>query len=198
LVGRDAELALTGSLIDGLAGGQPFVLTVRGERGSGRSALLDGVRDQATGAGVQVVRARGIDGRADPPFATLSTLLRPLAVDLDGSGAGSDALRAAIDLSAPPPGTDDVRRAALSLLTTAARRRPLVLLLDDVDRIDEASMDVVAFVLGRLGVDPVAAIAAGTPTDGPLDAVRTHSLPLPGLAHDALTRVAAATAPCTE
>ena len=48
----------------------------------------------------------------------------------------------------------DVRLGLLRVLTAAAEANPLVLLLDDADRLDPASTVALAFVLGRLGVNP--------------------------------------------
>ena len=71
-----------------------------------------------------------------------------------------------------------------------------MLLLDDVDRLDPASTVALAFVLGRLGVDPIGTIATTGPGVGPLDAVTTEVLPLAALAPGALTDIVQAVVPC--
>jgi DNA-binding NarL/FixJ family response regulator len=90
----------------------------------------------------------------------------------------------------------DVRLGLLRALTAAAETSPLVLLLDDVDRLDPASVAALAFVLGRLGVDPIGTIATTGPGEGPLDAVTTDVLPLAALAPQALAEIVQGSVPC--
>lgn len=202
LVGRDLELALLSSLLEGLAVGRPFVLTVRGQNGSGRSALLDAARSAADEAGVRVLSARGVDAIHDPPFGALSSLFRPLIGEANrhcGPAApGADALRSAVALSSGAVAPDDVRVGALHSLTSASDTAPVLLLLDDTERMDQPSLDVLSFALGRVGVEPIGAVCACIPGAGPLDGVTTDVLPLPGLSTAALADLACATAPCTD
>lgn len=197
MIGRDAETALMSSLLEGLAGGRPFVLTIRGEAGSGRSCLLDAARVAAHEAGVRPLVARGVDGAEEPAFAALSSLLRPLERSLDDLADDlAPSLRGALTMGREPVDPLDVRLALLRALTAAAETSPLVLLLDDADRLDHASVTALAFVLGRLGVDPIGAIAATGPGEGPLDAVTTDVLPLAALAPGALAQIVQTSVPC--
>ncbi len=198
MIGRDAETALMSSLLEGLPGGRPFVLTIRGEAGSGRSSLLDTAREAASAAGIRSLVARGVAGTEEPAFAALSSLLRPLASSLDELADDLAApLRGALRMGREPVDPLDVRLGLLRALTAAAERTPLVLLLDDADRLDPASSAALAFVLGRLGVDPIGTIAVTGPGEGPFDAVTTDVLPLPGLASRALAEIVQAAIPCT-
>jgi DNA-binding NarL/FixJ family response regulator len=197
MIGRDAETALVSSLVGGLSEGRPFVLTVRGEPGSGRSSLLEAGRAAATAAGARVLVTRGIDGPTEPAFGGLSSLLRPLSPSLDDlAGDLAGVLRDALGLSREVDSTD-VCRGLLRALAAVAERQPLLLLLDDADRIDEASVSALTFVLGRFGIDPIGAIAATGPGEGPLDAVTTCVLPLPALSRGALAQIVAEAVPCT-
>lgn len=184
LIGRDAELAMVADLIDGLSAGRPFVLSVRGESGAGRSSLLAAARDLADQAGLQVLAARGIDGPSAPPLSALSTVLRPLPAAASALPSASSDLAGQAD-------------AAFAALTAAAVAAPTLILLDDADRFDPDSLRVLDRALGAIGVEPVGAIAVGGAAAGPLDRVATHSLPLPGLARASLVELAGATAPCT-
>lgn len=198
MIGRDAETALVSSLVGGLSEGRPFVLTVRGEPGSGRSSLLEAGRAAATAAGARVLVTRGIDGPTEPAFGGLSSLLRPLDPALDDlAGDLAGVLRSALGLGGEAVNPTDVCRGLLRTLAAAAEREPLLLLLDDADRIDEASVTALAFVLGRFGIDPIGAIAATGPGEGPLDAVTTCVLPLPALSRRALAQIVVEAVPCT-
>jgi len=194
LIGREAETGLISSLLSGVPSGRPFVLTIRGEPGSGRSSLLDAARDMARAAGVRTLMARGIDGAAEPAFSGLSSLLRPIAPSGDEP---AEALREALSLRRAAVDPLEVRLGVLHTLTAAAQAEPMLLLLDDADRLDPASAEALAFALGRLGVDAVGAIATTGPGDGPFDAVTTAVLPLPPLARGALAAIVAGAVPCT-
>jgi DNA-binding CsgD family transcriptional regulator len=198
VIGREAEAALVGSLVEGLPRGRPFVLTVRGEEGSGRSCLLDAAREVATGRGIRPLAARGIAGTADPMFAALAGLLRPLAADLDPlAGDLAPAVRGAMALGRGVVDPVDVHLGLLRTLTAAAEAEPVLLLLDDADHLDEASASALAFVLGHLGVDQVGAVVTTGVRDSPFDAVTTEVLPLPPLTPAVLAQIVADALPCT-
>ena len=65
------------------SGPQVHVVTVRGEAGIGKTTLLAGVADAATGAGWRVLRANGSTSEAKLSLAGLHQLLRPLLSAVD-------------------------------------------------------------------------------------------------------------------
>lgn len=197
VIGRDAETALVASLVRGLAEGRPFVLTVRGEPGSGRTSILGAARDLARSAGARLLVARGVATAAQPAFSGLHSLLRPFESSLDDLAAGfAPAVRSALSLGRAQVDPLDVHLGLLRVLTTAAEVQSLVLVLDDADRLDPATLEALMFVLPRLGVDPIGAVAATLPGEGPLDEVTTDVLPLSGLAPAALIQIVQRAAPC--
>lgn len=197
MIGRETETALLSSLISGLSHGCPFVLTVRGEPGSGRSSLLGAARDLARDSGARPLIARGVAGATEPAFSGLHSLLRPLEPSLDDLAAThAPAMRTALSLGRAQVDPLDVHLGLLRTLTAAAETQPLVLVLDDADRLDTATLAALTFVLGQLGVDHIGAVAATRPGPGPLDDVTTDVLPLSGLAPAALVEVVQRAAPC--
>jgi predicted ATP-dependent serine protease len=74
LLGRGSEIQALDDLLDGVhhCGA---TLVVRGEPGVGKSALLMVARGRATGRGMQVLRASGVQSEATVPFAGLHQLL---------------------------------------------------------------------------------------------------------------------------
>jgi DNA-binding CsgD family transcriptional regulator len=165
LVGRDEELGAIATVLDGGA------LLLTGMAGSGRSALLDAAAERAGAAAVRVLRGAGTTLEADLPYAGLNQLLWPLRADVDGLGpAHRDALRAAMGLDAgPAPDRLVVATATLTLLIRAA---PVLLLVDDLHRIDAASATVVGFLARRLDGSGAALVAA-TDLAGDLAGVST-------------------------
>src|SRR5580765_701660 len=99
LVGRDHELARLDELLATVRRGASASLLVRGEPGVGKSALLEQLIDSASG--FHVVRAVGVEGEVDLPYAGLQQLCRSMlgAID-DLPEPQSDALRVAFGLAA--------------------------------------------------------------------------------------------------
>src|SRR3954471_12005152 len=75
LLGRGRELERVDALLDGARGGASGVLAGVGEAGIGKSTVLPHATEQA--AGMQALRARGVQSEARIPFAGLFELLRP-------------------------------------------------------------------------------------------------------------------------
>lgn len=168
LVGREAELRLLGDLV-GRVGDGGGAVVVRGEAGVGKSALLAAAGRLAAESDVRVLRTAGVEAEAQVPFAGLYQLLRPIVgqvAELPGPQ------RAAV--SAAFGGTDGaapdlflIALGTLNLVAEAAVRAPVLLVVEDVQWLDRASADVLAFVARRLDFEPVVLLAAvrdGFPT----------------------------------
>ena len=153
LVGRDAELDRVHELLEALPtrGG---ALLLRGEPGVGKTAILTKARQMAS-AGGALLSAVGVESEMEVPLSGLHQLLGPLP--------GTDALLQAGFAGAPA----DVFRvciAALNVLVDAADQQPLLLVVDDVQWLDEATGRILAFTARRLEHDAIALLAA-TRTD---------------------------------
>ena len=160
LVGRDSELAAIHSFLDRAAAGGDALL-IFGDPGAGKTALLNAAADAAVAAGTSVLRAYGVEFEAEVPFAGLHQVLIPLHDEIARLGA---AHRGALDVAlgfgdGPTPDRLLVANAALSLFRSAARDRPLLLIIDDLPRLDRASAGVLGFVARRLP-SPVGFLAA--------------------------------------
>jgi hypothetical protein len=129
LVGRDAEIELLTSLLDGIQdGGGAFVLY--GEPGIGKSRLLAAAAAGARERGFTVLSAAGVQSEAHLAFAGLHQLVRPLrfrAADLPA--AQRAALDAAFGLGQEPaPERFQIAMAVLDLLGEVATDAPLLVL----------------------------------------------------------------------
>jgi DNA-binding CsgD family transcriptional regulator len=181
LLGRDAERARVGELLDRARAGTSGVVVIRGEAGIGKSALLEHAAAQAGDA--LVLRARGVESEVELAFAGLHELLRPVLGELDRLPAPqAAALRGALGLSPAPPERHLVGAALLGLL---AETEPVVL-IDDAQWLDRPSAAALLFAARRLLADAVAVILAvrsGEPSA--FDGAGLDEIVLDGLPTDA-------------
>ncbi len=161
LAGRQAECAALDRLLDDLREGRSGALVVCGERGVGKTALLEYARDRAEGCRVLVATAAPME--SDLTYAGLHQLCGPLLDHLERLPAPQ---RAAL---ATAFGLDDgiladrffLGLAVLSLLSEACREQPLLCVVDDAQWLDEESASIVAFAARRLPPRIGFAITAG-------------------------------------
>jgi len=148
-------------VLSGARDGSGDVIVVRGEPGTGKTALLRRAIDRAPQ--FRVLRTAGVESEREFSYAALHQLLIPLLPGLDRiPGPQREALGTAFGLvSAPaPPDRFMIGLAVLSLLADAASARPLLVAVDDAHWLDEATADVLAFVARRVRPMPVAVILA--------------------------------------
>ena len=160
LLGRDQEQQALTRLLAAAREGGSGVLAMVGEAGIGKSALLDYAAEQA--AGMNVLRARGVQSEAHIPFGGLFELLRPALARIGQIPAPqAAALESALALRpASAPGRFAVGAATLSLLAAYSEQAPVAVLLDDAHWLDGSSADALLFAFRRLVADPVAVVVA--------------------------------------
>lgn len=152
LVGRDHELDGLATFLDTAAtDGAALLLT--GDPGVGKTALLDATAELAVTKGTRVVRGSGVEYETDISFAGLHQLVASLPDELGRLPRSMrEALEVALGLGAgPAPSRIAVLNAALSLFGEAAQEQPLLLVVDDLQVVDDASRSAVGFVARRLG-----------------------------------------------
>jgi tetratricopeptide (TPR) repeat protein len=139
LVGRDEELALLAGLIRRVAGGRGGSVLIEGEPGIGKSALVRAAVGQAPAAGCEVFWCAGDElGQALP--------LLPFLDGLRVRGPSGNPRRAVIVgllRGEAPAGTDVVAvlgEQLLALVTEQCAARPAVLVVDDLQWADPASV----------------------------------------------------------
>lgn len=160
LRGRRGECEVLDRLVEGVQADQSRVLVVRGEAGVGKTALLDYLA--ASASRCRIARAAGIESEMELAFAGVHQLCVPM---LHRLGHLPDPQRLAIETAfglstgeAPDPFL--VGLAVLSLLSDAADDRPLICIVDDVQWIDRASAQILAFVARRLLAESIALVFA--------------------------------------
>jgi GMP synthase-like glutamine amidotransferase/DNA-binding CsgD family transcriptional regulator len=171
LFGRESERARIESALAVARRGGSAVIVLRGEAGTGKTALLDDAVARAHG--LTVVRTRGADPGVEQRFAALVKLCEPLLGQLARlPAARAAALESALALRAPHGAVDRyaVYAGMLDLLTAAAEETPILVVVDDAHLLDEASAEAIPFIAQRLWIDGIALLIATESDDGLSDA----------------------------
>lgn len=148
LVGRATELATIQAALDAAAVGRGALVLVTGEPGIGKTTLLSETARVAADRGARVLRGRCWDDDGSPPYW-------PWAHVLDGDFPVQAADRFTV--------FDTVARRLAAL----GREQPLVVVLDDLQWADPASLALLAFCVGQLRDEPVLFLGAYRDLDGP-------------------------------
>jgi DNA-binding CsgD family transcriptional regulator len=181
LQGRTAECIQLDDMVAAIRGGASRVLVLRGEPGVGKTALLDqlAVRERE----VRVCRIAGVQSEMELAYSALHQLCAPMADRFESlPGVQREALRAALGLgSGHVPDRFLVGLATLGLLADTAANRPLICLIDDAQWLDQASLQVLAFVARRLVAESVAIVFATRGLDEALELTGLPELTIMGL-----------------
>jgi DNA-binding CsgD family transcriptional regulator len=153
-VGRDAELARVGQILNLVEAGQPWLVAIEGDPGVGKTSLAR--RCLAQVADLRVLSARGDQAEADLDFGIVDQLLRTAngafpAATLTG-GTSSFAVGARL----------------LEVVGEQQAAGPVAIMLDDLQWADRKSVEALTFMLRRLSVDPVVAVVTHR---GPADSL---------------------------
>jgi DNA-binding CsgD family transcriptional regulator len=196
LVGREREVAAIDRLLAASAAGEGSSLVLRGEAGTGKTALL--THAAVRGDGRRVLRTTGVEVESDLAFGGLYGLLRPIVGKLgELPEMQAAALSGALGL-APSPGSDRLLISAgtLSLLAAAADDGPLLCLVDDAQFLDVASAEALVFSARRLVAEPVAMLfAVREGTARVFEAPGVAELVVEGLGTEAAAQLLAESAP---
>ncbi|PRY48967.1 transcriptional regulator [Geodermatophilus tzadiensis] len=168
LVGRDAHLHVVDRALAGTATGRGRVVLVAGEPGIGKTRLAEEATRRARGSGVTVAWGRSDQDAGAPPFWPWTQVLRALLDDGTG-GPGVDSAELARIL--PGPGGGEARdaapvvdpeasrfrlcQAATATLLRLARGRRLLVVLDDLQWADVASLRLLGHLATTLADAPV-------------------------------------------
>jgi DNA-binding CsgD family transcriptional regulator len=165
LVGRLAERAALGQLLEAVRGGRSGALVVHGEAGVGKTALLE---DAIASAGMRIARVAGVESDMELPYAALQQLCAQVIEGLDElPDPQHEALGVVFGLRAgEAPDRFLVGLAALSLLADAAGKQPLLCVIDDAQWLDRASAQVMGFLARRLFAEQVALVIAAREPGG--------------------------------
>lgn len=163
-IGRHDERDRLGQLLAGATEGHGGAVAVLGDAGIGKSSLVEVIAAEHEDE-MRVIRLTGVEVESDLAYAGLATLVAQSGQALFRIDQGAaDVLRGAIGIGERTPEGLDVHLATLALLGALGAERPVVLVADDIQWIDGASLAILTFVARRVGNDPVAVILTGRPT----------------------------------
>ncbi len=163
-VGRAAELARMAQVVASVETGQPWLVTIEGEPGVGKTALARrSLAGTATGPGTgnatgtgsgtegfRVLSARADQAEADLEFGLVDQWLR--------AAGASSALAAPVGGTGPAASSFAVGAQLLAVVGAQLAVGPVVIFLDDLQWADRKSVEALTFMLRRLSVDPVLAV----------------------------------------
>jgi hypothetical protein len=171
LVGRDEELAELSRSVQDLARGEGGLVLIVGEPGIGKTCLAEASAERAAeqtivawgrawemgGAPpywmwIQVLRAL----RRDCPAVAMPPELDPMLPELVSRGAAS---------ASSPESRFVLFDAVLGYLSDVASERPVLVVLDDLHAADEASLQLLSFVVGHLRASAVLIVGTYRPLE---------------------------------
>ncbi|MEU6848021.1 AAA family ATPase [Streptomyces sp. NPDC046716] len=156
ILGRSAEVtAISEALASITSAGKALVID--GEAGIGKSTLLATAAEQASADGYRLLRCSGLQSQTEVGFAGIHELIHPLLGQATKLPPRQhSALMTSFGLEdGPTPDRLLVSLAVLGLLEEAATQQRLLLVVDDVQWIDQSSLDILAFVARRLTNAPL-------------------------------------------
>jgi DNA-binding CsgD family transcriptional regulator len=158
LLEREDELATIERVIGSAVSGEGGLLMIEGEAGVGKTALLNAAGRLGEERKVQVLRARGGEYERDFPYGVVRQLFEPLFNIPERRGellVGNGAAAAPVfePATAPNEGADPftVQLGLQQVVLTLAESTPLLMLVDDAQWADLASLRALAYVGRRLG-----------------------------------------------
>ncbi|MDX1511952.1 MAG: AAA family ATPase, partial [Nitriliruptorales bacterium] len=183
LVERDAELVLLGHAVDEAARGGGSLTLIDGAPGTGKSALLQTVRERASDLGHTLLTARGSPEEIEFPYGLVRQLIGPvLRTDMGrratDNGVAQHALRLVDPASAPQAPVDttySMLQGLYWLLSNLSTITPVVVTIDDLHVGDTPSLEFLRFLGNRLDGERIAVVCAGD-TSAPAGSLATALL----------------------
>jgi DNA-binding SARP family transcriptional activator/RecA/RadA recombinase len=179
LVGRERELELLRSAWQG-AGTRGRLVAVEGEAGVGKTRVLEELAAEVRAAGGAVISAHCYEDESGMAYGPLAEALHALAEDgllrarlervpdplvaeaarlAPGLAGGRSGLPAPAPLDSPGAHTRFLDGTAELIAALGDERAPALLLVDDVQWADEASLDLLGYLARRLAARPLCVVA---------------------------------------
>ena len=176
----------------------PAALAIQGEAGAGKSTLWRAGIEAAGAAGYRLLRSEPSASETDLSFAALSDLLAEVfpLVEAEIPGPQLEALQVALLLRPAgdePPTAHAIGLAVLAALRGCLSRQPVLIAIDDVQWLDDATREVLTFALRRLSSGPLSLLVAAR-TEAVADPLTAGAPPPSPAWQDLLAAVPAAEA----
>lgn len=171
LLEREDALKRLSDLARAAAGGQGAIVSIRGRPGEGKTTLLAAARALAREHGLRVCRARGSELEGDFAFGVVRQLLEPEIVALAPEArsalfeGAAGLARSVFGLQSDqlPESPFAVLHGLYWVLAGLAARGPLLLAVDDLHWADRTTLELLAFLCGRIDDLPILVVLATRP-----------------------------------
>jgi DNA-binding CsgD family transcriptional regulator len=169
VLGRDSEVAMVERNLDGVGRGFAAIV-ISGDPGIGKTTVWRYGVTAAQARGFQVICCRPAEPEIWLSFSGLADLIAEVPVEMVDTlpGPQRDALDVALlKRTAPKNGTDHraISTAVTSVVRNLVTTAPVVIAVDDLQWLDAATAEVLAYMLRRLASKPVLLLV--TVRDGP-------------------------------
>lgn len=170
LLEREDELATIAGVLDGAIAGNGGLLTIEGEAGAGKTSLLEAAWRMAAEREMLVLRARGGEYERDFPYGVMRQLFEPVLHD---RARRAELLSGSAALAGPvfEPGLGAAEGGAIEhglywLTADLAATAPVLLIVDDAQWADLASLQALSYIGRRIDGSPgamVVGVRSGEP-----------------------------------
>ncbi len=164
LIGRDDELEAIRGALDLAAAGGPVGLLIEGEAGIGKSMLLEAAVATAAERGFRVLASRAAEAESSWSLLAVGDLLDTVPAELVDPLPAPQRRAVDVVMRRAEPDGRPVENATIgaglrAVVAALASEQPVLLLLDDLQWLDDASAGVLGYVLRRLTDERVAVVA---------------------------------------
>ncbi len=163
IVGRKAEIGVIDGFLDRVACAAAAI-AFEGEPGIGKTTVWRQLFPRAAARAITPLSCRPVEAEAKLAFAAIADLFEPVADAILPQLPEPQRLALAVALMrasprSAPPSARAVATAVLSALRLLAAGAPVVLAIDDLQWLDRASAEALAFALRRLGDERIGVLA---------------------------------------
>jgi DNA-binding CsgD family transcriptional regulator len=173
LLEREGALERLAGLTHEALDGRGSIVTIVGRPGEGKTTLLEAARAMAKAQGLHVCRARGSDMERGFAFGVVRQLLESEIVALEPK-ARTELFRGPAEIARSvfgiastrlPESPFSVIHGLYWVLAAIAARDPLMLAIDDLHWADETSLELLAYLRGRIDDLPILVVLATRPSE---------------------------------
>jgi DNA-binding CsgD family transcriptional regulator len=187
LVERNSEIRILTDMVDDCARGVSGVMCISGPTGSGKTALLDVLREQVRQTDARCVTATCSRTESALPLGVAQQLFK--VADLGAADADKVGELLAEGMTTVSPASGGVGQISVGLthmlgaaLLKMAERAPLVVCVDDSQYADHASLQWLCYVIRRLRLACILVVFTRTvPSESGPTAMDSEALRRPGL-----------------